>query len=282
VVGPRTLIELNRTPADLVRTIELNMERWRWVPDDLGAAHVRVNVPSFQLAAYEGNEQKLQMPIIVGQVTWGTPLFSDRIRIVILNPYWNVPQSIARKEVLSKVFADRSYLIRESMEIVSGSGSGAHVVSPHEIDWATYTPGTFPYRLRQRPGPLNPLGRIKFLFPNRFNVYMHDTPSGRLFALPERALSHGCIRVAKPLDLASWLFREDPKWSGTRVADAIKAGSQDAIRLSQPVPLHIFYFTAVAGTEGKVEIYRDLYGIDASLDRSLRELSAAPRTLPLR
>jgi murein L,D-transpeptidase YcbB/YkuD len=215
------------------------------------------------------------MPIIVGQVTWGTPLFSDRIRSVILNPYWNVPQSIARKEVLAKVFADRSYLSRESMEIVSGSGASSHVVSPHDIDWASYTPGTFPYRLRQRPGPLNPLGRIKFLFPNRFNVYLHDTPSGRLFALPERALSHGCIRIARPLDLAAWLFRDDPRWSGTRVADAIKAGSQEAILLAHPVPLHIFYFTAVASADGRVEIYKDLYGIDASLSQSLRELSGA-------
>jgi murein L,D-transpeptidase YcbB/YkuD len=155
------------------------------------------------------------------------------------------------------------------MEIVGTPGNPRRVVLPYGVYWAPSFFERFPYRLRQRPGPLNPLGRIKFVFPNRFDVYLHDTPSDRLFASTDRAFSHGCIRVERPLDLAAWLLEDEPGWGRRSLVEAIDTEERRTLRLAQPVPVHILYFTAFVDDEGRLETHQDIYGLDAKLARDL-------------
>lgn len=245
VVGPATLAELNQAAADHVRQIEVNLERWRWVPRDLGKRHVLVNIAAFRLEAAEDGRTALEMRVIVGKPYTRTPMFSSEMESVVLNPSWHVPQSIAVNEILPKVRKDPSYLARHNYEMLSGS------------------------RIRQRPGPQNALGQIKFLFPNRFSVYLHDTPSRSLFSQTVRTFSHGCIRIEKPFDLAVWALRDDPRWTPEAIRAGIDAGRERTVPLSRKIPVHVAYWTAWVGDDGTLRLGRDVYQRDAELARLL-------------
>jgi murein L,D-transpeptidase YcbB/YkuD len=242
-----------------IRQIQLNLERWRWLPSSLGDRYVYVNVPEFRMELVEGGRKAIDMAVVVGKQQSQTPVFSDRMEYVELNPEWNVPPSIAREEILPKLASDPGYLARNDMEFVGSDGNT---------------------RIRQRPGPDNPLGQIKFMFPNEFDVYLHDTPADHLFSRAERGFSHGCIRLERPVQLAEYLFKDDPNWSGARIREAIVSGEQKSIKLPQKIPVHILYFTAWVEDDGTIHFRQDLYGHDTRLDAALAQEPVVPLDLP--
>jgi murein L,D-transpeptidase YcbB/YkuD len=245
IVGPETLRELNVSAEDRARQIAVNMERWRWIPEDLGESSILVNIAAFRLDVIEGNRSVLTMKTVVGKEYTRTPFFAARIVEVIVNPWWNVPDSIAAKELWPKQRRDPSYFAREHMVVRDG-------------------------RIRQRPGEWNALGRLKFNMPNRYDVYLHDTPAKSLFEQPFRAFSHGCIRLEKPLDLALYLLRDQPQWTATAIESEIAAGTERAIRLTSPQPVYVLYWTAWVGDDGHMEFHRDHYERDAALAAALQ------------
>lgn len=245
VVGPATLAEVNRRAEDHVRQIEVNLERWRWLPRDLGPRHVRVNIAGFRLEAVEDGRTALDMRVIVGKPYTRTPMFSSAMNEVVLNPSWYVPQSIATKELLPKARKDPGYLQRGGYELLPGS------------------------RVRQRPGPQNALGLIKFLFPNRFSVYLHDTPARTLFGRTVRTFSHGCIRIEKPFDLAVWVLGDDPRWTPEAIRAGIDSGQERTVKLSRTIPVHVAYWTAWVDEAGTLQLGPDVYSRDAGLARLL-------------
>lgn len=248
-IDAATLAELNVPAAERRRQIELNLERWRWLPESLGERYVLVNVPAYELEVIDRGERRLAMRVVVGKPYQQTPAFSDAIENLELNPYWNVPPSIVEAEIVPAMQKDPGYLAKENMEIVGEEGDHLEI--------------------RQRPGPKNSLGKIKFVLPNDLNIYLHDTPAESLFDRRARSFSHGCIRLESPLDLADMLLSTEPGWDRRRLEEEIATGENRFVRLSTPVPVHILYWTAWVDERGDLQFRRDPYEIDAKLDRAL-------------
>lgn len=244
--------------VELVERLRMNLERWRWVPRDLGDPHILVNVPSYQMQVVEDGKTVLAMRVIVGAPDTPTPLFSDRMTYVVFSPYWNIPESILRDETLPRLAEDPDYLNRNSIEVVGTSGD---VVDASGIDWedAEKTKGL---RFRQTPGPENALGLVKFIFPNHFNVYLHDTPSDALFNKDKRTLSHGCVRVERPVELAEYVLRDKSQWTPERIQAAMSSKEEQSVVLKRPLPVHIGYWTAWVEQDGSVTYVDDPYGLD--------------------
>lgn len=269
LVGPRTRAELNRTIADRQRQILVNMERWRWLPDDLGERHVFVNQAGFDLRLQDGDRVALEMRVIVGRDYRRTPVFSDRIRYLEINPTWTVPPRLARVDILPRIRRDPGYLEANNFHVYASWSADAPRLDPRAIDWDDLRPGTFPFRLVQQPGPGNALGRIKFMFPNSFNVYLHDTPQQELFRHAERAFSSGCIRVERPFELAEALLAGAPGWTRERIDRVLAGGRTTVVNLPTPVPVHLVYLTVEARDDGRLQFYPDVYGRDADLAKYL-------------
>lgn len=272
-LGPETLAALNVSPAYRVRQIELNLERWRWLPGDLGKRRVEVNLPGYFVSLMEGDRTVTRMRVVVGKAGAATPAFSDEMSYVVLNPYWNVPEGIVAEEIAPQVRQDPSYLARNDYEVVAGYGEDARPVSPGSVNWSAAGSGDFPYLVRQRPGSQNALGKIKFMFPNDHNIYLHDTPAKHLFKEVERTFSHGCIRVERPLDLAQWVFQGDPEWDRGRIERAIASGEHRTVSLPEEIPVYLLYWTAWVDDGGKVHFRKDIYDHDQRLARALKELN---------
>jgi murein L,D-transpeptidase YcbB/YkuD len=260
VIGPATARELAVPIATRTRQIELALERLRWIPTPAGARAVLVNLASFELAAYDAigpdAAPALQMAVVVGRATrMETPIFADHMESVVFAPYWNVPRSIVKDEILPKVAKQSDYLAKENMEIVGGDGSVAALASGSA-------------RVRQRPGRGNSLGRVKFLFPNSHDVYLHDTPSRSLFQRSRRDFSHGCIRVAEPELLARWVLAPEG-WDDAQVASALARKSERGVPVTQPIAVVLYYTTAVARPDGTITFHPDVYDHDAALERAL-------------
>ena len=200
---------------------------------------------------------------------WGTPLLSDRIEYIVLNPYWNVPHSITVEELLPALQEDSERLAEQRLEVVSGWDEDVRPVDPDSIDWDELAEEDGELRLRQLPGPHNALGRIKFMLPNPMNIYLHDSPEGALFEETQRDFSHGCIRLERPLALAVRLLEGDPDWDEARIRRAIESEERVEIDLPEPVPIHVLYWTAIPSGQDRVAFHRDLYGIDEALRRAL-------------
>jgi murein L,D-transpeptidase YcbB/YkuD len=267
LVGRSTRAALNVSPEERINQIILNMERWRWMPRDLGPTHVLVNMAGFELDLVVDRRPALSMRVVVGTPYQSTPVFSEEMTYLEFNPYWNIPHSIASKEILPQVRRDPGYLTDRGIRVFSGSNGGA--LDPWSIDWWSITPSTFPFRLRQDPGRNNPLGRVKFMLPNRFSVYLHDTSSPALFRRTVRTFSHGCIRVEKPAELAAYVLRHNEGWDLERVRSVMKSGARRIVTLKQPVPVHLTYATAWAADDGTVQFRNDVYGRDSLLFKAL-------------
>ncbi len=262
IADKETLAVMNVPLETRMRQVALNLQRWRWMPDDLGDQHFMVNVPYFHLTAREHGKPVMDIRVVVGKVGNNTPLFSDEMETVVFSPYWNIPDSIAQGETLPAMAKDPSYLAKQNIEIVRTSGEA---VSASDVDWnnAESLKG---YSFRQRPGAGNALGHVKFLFPNSHNVYLHDTPADNLFGKPTRAFSHGCIRVEEPEQLAKYVLREYPEWDEPSIFTAMHSGVEKHVKLKQKVPVHIVYFTAWVDENGGLHFQPDIYGYDSSAE----------------
>jgi murein L,D-transpeptidase YcbB/YkuD len=246
-------------PTGHLDQIRMNLQRWRWMPRELGERYVLVNVPAYQMQVVEGDKPVLAMRVVVGDPKHQTPLFSDEMTTVVFSPNWNVPESIIRKEMLPKVAKDPGYLERQDIEVVGTSGE---VIDAEAVDWDDESAVTG-LRFRQEPGPKNALGLVKFQFPNAFDVYMHDTPQDALFNKPHRALSHGCVRLENPVGLAQYVMRDKPEWTAEKINAAMNAGQEHAVPLKEHLPVHIAYFTAWVNPDGSLTYTDDPYGLDA-------------------
>jgi murein L,D-transpeptidase YcbB/YkuD len=228
----------DRHDAAEVDRIVMNMDRWRWLPDELGSRYLIVNIPAFRLDAVENGQSVLSMRVITGKEDNPTPVLADEITSVVFSPYWNIPESIVTKEILPKLEHDPDYLDRNNMET---DESGRHY--------------------RQRPGRGNSLGAAKFVFPNHFNVYLHGTPSASLFKRVERDFSHGCVRLERPLELAKYVLRDQPEWTEERIVAAMNAGTERGVKLTAPLPIYLVYSTTWE-EGGTLRTVRDVYGLD--------------------
>ena len=252
----------NLTPSQKIDQLKVNLERLRWLPDELGRRHVLVNIAAFKVEAFENGLSRHTYPAIVGLQFRQTPVFSDEIEYIVFNPWWEVPERLARADKLPLFRKDPGAVTRLGYQILDRSGQ---VVSPATIDWSLVDAADFPYRLRQKPGPQNALGRVKIMFPNPYSVYMHDTPSGELFAEAQRTFSSGCIRVQDPLELATWLLSETPDWDVTAINTAVGSGKETRVPLSAPVPVHVLYLTVDSDGAGNVRYLDDVYSRDQAV-----------------
>jgi murein L,D-transpeptidase YcbB/YkuD len=231
------------------------------MPDDLGDRHFIVNIPYFHLLAREHGKPVKDIRVIVGQPGKETPVFSADMTTVVFSPYWNIPDSIAEGETAPKAARDPEFLARNNIEIFRVSKSGTTAVDPSKVDWDDAS-ALKELSFRQKPGDKNALGHVKFLFPNSFDVYLHDTPTDNLFGRTGRAFSHGCVRVEEPEELAKYVLRGYPEWDETRILEAMNAGVEKQVKLTQTIPVHIVYFTAWVDDAGGLHFQPDIYGYD--------------------
>lgn len=271
VLGPATLAQLNLPPAARVRQIELTMERLRWTPLLQGPRMIVVNVPEFVLRAYEVREGRVEvrltMKVIVGKaLDTRTPLFDEAMRFIEFSPYWNVPPSIARAELVPRLRREPAYFEQQGFEFVAGDGTVLRTLSDAHLEQVLRGQ----LRIRQRPGPANALGDIKFVFPNNDNIYLHHTPAPELFQRARRDFSHGCIRVEEPVALAKFVLQDAPDWPEARILEAMARGESATLRLKDPIPVVIAYSTTLVRQDGQLFFFPDLYGHDRLLDEALR------------
>lgn len=270
VLGRQTLLALNITAEQRVAQIAMNMERWRWMPIDMGRSYILVNLAAFHLSIFDQGNVVHEARVVVGTTSTRTPVFSRKMSYLEVNPYWHVPAKIVRDEIFPKAKKDPSYLAKQGYELLSDWSETAVPVDPRSLDWAHMT--RLPYRVRQVPGDKNSLGRIKMMFPNEFDVYLHDTPSKNLFNRANRSFSHGCIRVEHPFDVAETILRltGTVDWPRTRLDEALASGQRTIVRLKQPIPIHISYVTAFVANDGSVNFRSDIYGRDRKLATAMR------------
>ncbi|MCP4384252.1 MAG: L,D-transpeptidase family protein [Hyphomicrobiales bacterium] len=272
LAGRATIVALNVPVEDRIQDIVVAMERWRWMPSDLGDEHLMVNIAGFDLTRVRDGRVQEKMAVVVGKPYHRTPVFSDEVKYLEFNPYWNVPISIAVKEELPKLRKNPAARAAAGFEAVRDG----KVYNLTSINWRRYGPGNFPFQLRQRPGPHNALGRVKYMFPNEFNVYLHDTPSRSLFSRAERAFSHGCVRLSKPLELAPPVLADGglAGWDLPRVNQVVQSGKRTVVNLEKPLPVHITYFTAWV-YQGLPNFRADIYEQDKKLIAALGGQSIA-------
>jgi len=278
IVGPATRAALNVPVQVRIRQIQLNLERYRWLPAEFGSRYIYVNIPDYTLAAYEGGKPALQMRVVVGdEYENTTPVFADSMTSVVFRPYWYVPQRIMVEEVIPRVRKKRSYLVRHHYEVVDAKRESL-VLNPRRITWSRVDPSKI--RIRQKPGSTNHLGLVKFMFPNRFSVYLHDTPTRQLFARAKRTSSHGCVWVEKPVELAEYVLGGQDDWNAKKIREAMETahsagagghGDGPTVTLERPVPVYILYLTALV-RDGVLNFRDDPYGKDREAMAKLGKL----------
>lgn len=269
LVGARTRAAMNVPVSDRIRQVAINLERWRWLPDDLGRRHIRVNIAAFEAELWEDDTATMRSRTIVGRQDRMTPGFNSTMSHLVLAPYWYVPPTIAAEDKLPLIQSDPGYVAASRMTLFDASSRVA--LDPASIEWAGMTGAEFNRRflLRQDPGPGNALGLVKFVFPNRHSVYLHDTPQKGLFAQATRALSSGCVRLERAIDLAEALLRDRPEWPPARIREVVSEGAERRVDLTRPVPVYLLYFTAFVESDGTLHLRPDIYGRDAELRAAL-------------
>ncbi len=279
IVGSKTLLSLNVPVEDRIRQIRLNMERWRWLPQDLGKRHIIVNTANFKLNVIENEQTIKSIRAIVGKMERPTPVLSRKITYLELNPYWNIPHTIALNDILPCIKKDPGYLADNNIRVFENWEEDAKELNPESIDWATITKKNFVYKLRQDPVNSNALGRVKFVFPNEFSIYLHDTPARNLFNMTRRAFSSGCIRIEKPMELAAYLLQNNSKWSLEKLVAVANRKKNKTIFLSDPIKIYILYWTAWVDKDGIINFRDDIYGRDRQLGIALNEKATSPKVL---
>jgi murein L,D-transpeptidase YcbB/YkuD len=245
VAGPGVLKEMSAPLSKRIEQILVNMERCRWLPVEEESNFLMVNIPQFKLLAVENEKITWSSDVVVGKATNKTVIFKGDMKHVVFSPYWNVPNSIVKNEIIPAIRKNPNYLAKHNMEYYEGG------------------------KVRQKPGPNNSLGLVKFLFPNSFNIYLHDTPAKALFSESKRAFSHGCIRVAKPMELAQYLLKNDPNWNEEKIRAAMNSGKEQWVTLQKTVPVYLVYLTAFVDNNGKLNFREDIYSRDQHLKEML-------------
>ena len=261
-VGKSTLKDMNVPVETRIRQIALNMDRLRWLSDDMGRNYIFVNIADFSLEVMEDERPVMVMRIIAGKDEQRSCVLSAKMTYLELNPFWRVPDSIAAKEILPQIKKEPGYLEQKNIKVFKDWKDNAKEMDPRLISWPRVRASNLGYKFRQEPGPLNPLGRIKFIFPNECEIYIHDTPARHLFGRTRRDLSHGCIRVEKPVELATYLLRNKETWMQKKILTEIKKGKRQVVMLTEPVNVHIFYGTAWVDRDGVLQFRNDIYHAD--------------------
>ena len=277
IIDRPTFNQLNTPVSRRLFQLQLALERMRWLPADLPGRLIMVNIPEFQLRAFDDYRTSLTMKVIVGKAfpERQTPIFQDEMEFLIFHPYWNVPSSITHKEVIPAIRKTPGYLEKHHFEVIDHGGGVVNASLQGDALLARLRSGEV--EVRQKPGPGNSLGSIKFVFPNNYDVYLHGTPEQALFSRATRAFSHGCIRVEDPATLAAWVLHDNPKWTPDRIQETINAPGQLRVNLAKPIPVLVLYSTTVAEENGEVRFVEDIYGQDAKLERALESGYPYPR-----
>jgi len=272
VIGPNTIAALNVPIEKRIEQIRLNLDRIKWLNERDSKRHIIINIPAFTLFFDEDRALRLQMKVITGTRKNPTPVFSNIVRTIVLNPQWNVPKSIIQKEMIPKIFRDPNAMKKEKIEIYTGWGEDAHKVSAGSVNWGKYRYSkTVPYRFAQTPGYHNALGKVKFLFPNQFSVYMHDTPTKNLFQQNVRAFSHGCIRLSKPIELLETFSTFNDNVDFQKAEERLKGTQKEFLNLTEKVPVDVVYLTAYVDYDGVLQFRNDVYGYDNMQLQSYRK-----------
>ena len=264
ILGEATTKEMNVPISFRIKQIMINMERLRWFPDEVESNFLIINIPEFKLHVFENKNNVMDFKVIVGKEATKTSIFRGDVSQIIINPYWNVPTSIVRNEIVPKLKLNSNYLAKNNMEVLSGNT----IINPSTINWNNYG-STIPYSIRQRPGDDNALGKMKFIFPNNFSIYLHDTPSKSIFNQSKRAFSHGCIRVENPMKLALYILKNNPNWNQEILQSIINNKKTFNIQIKPALPVYIVYFTAWVGSSGEINFRNDLYNMDHRLEKEI-------------
>ncbi|WP_197088648.1 L,D-transpeptidase family protein [Rufibacter radiotolerans] len=266
VVGGETLKKMNVPVEERIDQIIINMERWRWVPKRFEDKYVLINIPEYMMHVMEKEKEIMSMKVVVGKEMNATPVFSDKLEYIVFYPYWNITPQILTEEIAPSQAQNPNYLAQNDMEVVKDLGNDKVEVLPtSSVDWYSVNEES-KIRVRQRPGKKNPLGFVKFIFPNEHNVYLHDTPSDHLFNQTERGFSHGCIRIEKPFEFAQYLLKEQKQWNSSAINAAMHGGQEKYVNLTAKVPVYIVYFTAWVDANGAVHFRDDIYNHDRDLE----------------
>ena len=263
-LNKETINEINKPIEFRIKQMMINMERLRWIPVEMEKDYLLINIPEYRLHIFENGKQQWTTNVVVGDEAKQTSIFKGDLSQIILNPYWGIPVSIVQNEILPHIKRNANYLTRNDIEVFSGE----NVINPSTINWNSYE-GNVPFNFRQKPGKNNALGKMKFMFPNNYHIYLHDTPSKRLFDETNRAFSHGCIRVENPKKLANYLLRNDKKWNPAKVDEVLLTDKQIGINIKPTIPVYITYFTAWVDTNGQLNFRNDLYDLDEKLSKEV-------------
>jgi len=275
-IGKGTLEMLNSRPEQLINQLRVNMERFRWLPVKLTNKHIIVNIANFRLDMIEGVDTLISMRAIVGNEYRKTPVFNDLMTYIVFSPTWIVPPTILKMDVIPELLKGPAYLQQKNMRLLRLNGTE---IDYNDIDWSTISRNRFPYMVQQRPGNENALGRVKFMFPNKHNIYIHDTPTKGYFARDDRALSSGCIRVQNPFELARLLLSDSPEWTSERIRAAMESVSQQNVHLKTPIDVALLYLTAWGDGQGRIQFRKDIYSRDETVQNALNE---KPETVKIR
>ncbi|PIV81682.1 peptidoglycan-binding protein, partial [bacterium CG17_big_fil_post_rev_8_21_14_2_50_64_8] len=262
---------LNISIEDRITQVTVNLERWRWLLQDLGSQYIIVNIADQRLQAFREGRPVLDSAIIVGREQRRTPVFSGKLTYLVFRPFWEVPPTLAVQDKLPELRKNPQRIVDLGFQVFRGWGEGEQEVNPLTVDWNRVSAVSFPYRLRQKPGPQNAMGNVKFMFPNKHNVYLHDTSARELFNRTNRTFSSGCIRVQRPAELAAIVLSDQPQWTREAIQEAMNADRDQTVRLKTPWSVHLEYWTAWVDPDGVVQFRSDVYGRDARVTASLAQ-----------
>jgi murein L,D-transpeptidase YcbB/YkuD len=262
VLGESTIDAMNMPVQERVNTLMMNLERMRWMPNELGERYILVNIPAFELHVWDEGKEALEMRIIIGETVNKTPVFRDEMEYLVFSPTWRVPPSIAQEEMLPKLQKDARYLSKNNFRLFDSWTDDARRINPDTVPWSEITAENFSYRVEQNPGRTNALGLVKFIMPNSYHIYLHDTPADYLFTKDYRAFSHGCIRLEKPTEMAQFLLDDQPEYTSKKINELMQKSEPVTVPLTQHVPVYLVYRTAWAEQDGTVHFRKDIYGID--------------------